>query len=142
MNATLLAPSTVLATFTVEELDGDLPTIEIRPRVSPAGYSIKGFDVYHRDNNTDIGADTALGAIEAALAAADAMGWEGFTLTADGLDVLAAEAVDNYRYASPLEQDVEEIVEECRRNRWVYWPKLGATDWPAFEARIRHAFAA
>lgn len=93
MSAALLAPSTVLATFTVEELDGDLPTIEIRPRVSPAGYSIKGFDAYHRDNNTDIGADTALGAIEAALAAADAMGWQGFSMTADGIAAVGAEAI-------------------------------------------------
>ncbi len=93
MTATLLAPSTVLATFTVEERDGDLLTVEIRPRVSPAGYSIKGFDAYYRYDSTDIGADTVLGAFEAALAAADAMGWQGFSVTADGVAAVGEEAI-------------------------------------------------
>lgn len=139
MTRAILPSSTILATFTVEDLDGDLPTIEIRPRMSPAGYVIKGFDAYHRDNNTDIGGDTVLSAIEAALDSADAMGWTGYTITYEGVNALAAETVDAYfdELASEADADIDGLIEIEGANP--VWKRIGIDN---FAVALRAAFAA
>lgn len=143
MNAGLLPSSTVLATFTADNAYDDAPLcIEIRPRMSPFGYVVKGFDAYHIDMSTGIGADTVLGAIEAALAAADAMGWEGYTLTEDGVKALAAEAAAAYfdELASVADADADGLVRIELANP--AWSTVFAGQGVAFEGALRAAFDA
>ncbi len=122
-------PLVVYATIT----DGGLTVCDVRS--SPRGPT--RFEYKCGEVTTPIhGWDTLIEVLQVATDGPDCRG-RVVTPTEEGFDLLASEAAANYRAASPLEQDVEILVEEVRRNTWARWPPLV----PQFEALLRQHFS-